>query len=860
LKFFFKRRVDKKGFGKIGKNGLKAAFSKYQILKKPLICFYLMSAAASFCWSQSAEWYQNKPIKDVVFTGLRNIAAADLDGITGYYKNKPFTDELYYDLLGKLYASEMFDEINPAFIPYDSDATSVRIEFTVTERPTISRIEFAGNSKVRRGDLTAAISLKAHDVANQTKIKAAEQAILDAYVEKGFPNIKVRSQVRPDNNNMVIVTFNIIEGEKISVAAFSFEGNRQFPTKTLQSQLVSKTKGLLNDGAFSEAKLLEDQMAIIKYYRDRGYIGVKVTPTLHRETDEKGDVSMTITFSIQEGEIYRFGGVTFEGNVIFSSEELSKLVRSKRDEIANGTRLDLDIERIRDKYYENGYIFTNIDVREQSENGYFSYHIVISERGRAHIERIRIQGNDKTKDSVILREIPMESGDVFSRTKFMEAMQNLYSLQFFSNVAFDMQQGSNENLMELIFTVEEQPTSNVQFGLTFSGTSDPKTFPISGMLSLNDRNLFGNGNSIGVEGTFATDVQSVILNYTQNYLFNLPLSLGFDITVSHALRQAPIDNLAPYFYGDEDYAYPDGFDSYADYYNAGKVPPDEYLMDYDQWRFSMGVSTGYRWPVIVGNLALGRFGLGGGARIGFVYNRYDAEKYRPFDPTIRNRNNKLTPSNSIWGTMSLDKRDIFYDPTEGFYMIERVGYYGILPMEPEHYIKSDTKAELFFTPLDIPVGKSWSFRTTFAFHSGLSFIFPGFTNAQPVVENSNKLAIDGMFNARGWSNEYGNKGFAMWENWAELRIPIIMRVLTWDFFFDAAAVRPNWGSFWSGGKDLLESMRFSFGGGFRFTIPQFPLRLLFAKRFSINRDGSVKWVGKPQDFPDVVLSFALSTY
>ncbi|MDR1072793.1 MAG: outer membrane protein assembly factor BamA, partial [Treponema sp.] len=436
-------------------------FASHRVcLKKPLMCFCLMFAAASFCWPQSTEWYQNKPIKDVVFVGLRNISAADLDGITGYYKNKPFTDELYYDLLGNLYASEMFDEINPAFIPYDNEGSSVRIEFTVIERPTISKIEFAGNSKVRRSDLAAAISLKAHDVANQTKIKVAEQAILDAYIAKGFPNIKVRSQVKAEKNNMVIVTFNIIEGEKISIAAFYFEGNKQFPSKTLQSQLVSKTKGLMNDGAFSEAKLLEDQMAIIKYYRDRGYIEVRVTPTLDRRTDEKGDVNMSVTFTIQEGDIYRFGGLTFEGNVIFSSEELSKLTRSKRDEIANGTRLDSDLERIRDKYYENGYIFTNIDVQEHSENGYFSYHIVISERGRAHIERIRIQGNEKTKDNVILREIPMESGDVFSRTKLMEAMQNLYSLQFFSNVAFDMQQGSNENLMEMIFTVEEQATSS----------------------------------------------------------------------------------------------------------------------------------------------------------------------------------------------------------------------------------------------------------------------------------------------------------------------------------------------------------------------------------------------------------------
>ncbi|MDR2194450.1 MAG: outer membrane protein assembly factor BamA [Treponema sp.] len=828
--------------------------------KRCALCFYLISAVTSFCWSQSAEWYQNKPIKDVVFAGLRNIAAADLDGITGSYTGKPFTDELYYDLLGKLYASELFDEINPMFIPYDGAGSAVRIQFTVTERPTISKIEFVGNSKVRRGDLAAAISLKAHDVANQTKIKAAEEAILAAYIAKGFPNIKVSSRVREDKDGMVAITFTIIEGERISIAAFYFEGNKQFPAKTLQSQLVSKTKGILNDGAFSEAKLLEDQRAIIKYYRDRGYIDVKVTPTLQRDTDEKGDVSLSITFTIQEGESYRFGGITFEGNSIFSTEELSKLVRSKQDEIINGTRLDADLERIRDKYYENGYIFNAIDVQGNRGDGYFSYHIVISEHGRAHIESIRIQGNEKTKDSVILREIPMESGDVFSRTKVLEAMQNLYSLQFFSSVVPDMEEGSNENLMNLIFTVEEQSTTEIQMGLTFSGTSDPNTFPISGMFMLSDRNVFGSGNSLGAELNFATDVQSLSLNYTQNYLLNLPLSAGFDLTVSHALRKTPIDSLPPYFNGNEDYAYPDGFDSYQDYYSAGKIPPDEYLMDYDQWRISIGISTGYRWPLIVGNVALGSLGVGGGIRMGVLFNRYDTEQFRPFDPTIRDRNNAWTPSNSLWTSVSLDRRNIFYDPTAGFYISQRFGYYGLLSVEPEHYIKSDIKAEVFFTPLDIPITENWSFRTTFAFHSSVSFILPDFTRELPLIENVNKLAIDGMFNARGWHSEYSHKGFAMWENWVELRIPIIPRLLAWDFFFDAAAVRPDWKTFWSGGKAFLESMRFSYGGGFRFTIPQFPLRLLFAKRFSIDSDGSVKWVGKPSDFPDVVLSFALPTY
>jgi outer membrane protein insertion porin family len=803
---------------------------------------------------ETEEWFQGKPIRDVVFDGLRHISATELDGITAPYKNVAFTDDIFYELTARLYTLEYFDEITPAMIPVDN-RTGVRIEFHVTERPTVNKIVFLGNSRLHRRDLISVVSVKPHDVVNQIKLKLDESAILNKYIAEGFSSIKVRHEIgEPDKNGTVVVTFHINEGEKTSIAAFVFQGNEVFSTKTLQGQLTSKVKTWINDGAFSEAKLLADQQAIVKYYYDRGYMDAKITDTTRTITsDGKGNNSMTITFNISEGVQYRFGGVEFEGNDIFSTETLSGLVRSIPGELINGTRLSADLQRISDKYYENGYIFNTIDIQEKRENGVLSFKIVIVERERAHIESIKIQGNDKTKDSVILREIPLESGDIFSRSKVMDGLRNLYNLQFFSSVIPDMQQGSDENLMNLIFAVEEQPTKDLQFGITFSGTSDPDTFPMSGLLKWSDRNFLGGGNAIGAELNASPDTQSLSLEYTQRYLFGLPLSVSFDLTAQHSLRNAAMDSFAPYFKGDEDYDYPDGFDSYDDYVNAGKIPPNEFLMKYDQWKISFGIGTGYRWPTPIGNLS-----LGGGLRLGFIYNNYDSDLYRPFDPTIRERNNRWTPANSLWSVVSLDQRDIYYDPAQGYYASERLGYYGLLSMEPEHYIQSDTKAEFFWTPFDIPVGEKWSFKTTLGFHTGVSFIFSKPSYEKPVIENANKLAIDGTFTGRGWGSEYSNKGFALWENWVELRIPLIPRVLAWDFFFDMAEVQPDWSTFWRG-TDFVSNMRFSFGGGLRFTIPQFPLRFSFAKRFKIV-DGKIDWQKGTAFGMDPVLSIALSSY
>ena len=816
---------------------------------------------------QTDDWYQGKPIRRIVFDGLVHVSSAELDGITEPYINKPFNDDTYWDILGRLYALEYFETITPVAVRADSLGNEVILRFTVVERPTISRITFTGNSNVRRNELLDTVSLKINDVATQIKLRMDEQTIVNKYLEKGYPDIKVTSEIQNLANSTIALIYHIEEGEKIAIESFQFEGNTVFSSRILQRQLSLKTKGLIADGAFQESKLIADKQTLSQYYHDRGYIDAAVIDDVReiRRTD-KGQNLMTITFKVYEGRPYTFEGITFEGNQIFSNEQLSALVYSKKGEIVNGSRLENDLMRVSDLYYENGYIFNRIEPVpvKDTETGTLAYNIIIVERGRAHIENIIIKGNNKTKDWVILREIPLESGDVFSKAKVMDGLRNLYNLQYFSAVSPETPPGSADALMDLVITVEEQPTTSIQFGLTFSGSSDPDTFPVSVIAQWNDRNFLGSGNVVGAELNVSPDTQSVSLQYTQRWIFGLPLSGSFDLTVQHMARKGAMQNFAPYFYGDEPYAYPDGFSSYEEYEDAYKIPPDQFLMPYNQWQVSLGVGTGYRWTTPYGNL-----GLGGGFRVGMVLNAFDAGLYRPFDPILREENNRWSPSLSFWASLSLDQRDIYYDPSTGYYAVQRIGYYGIMPFELEHYIRTDTKLEWFYTLWNIPVTDKWNFKTVFGVHTGVSFIFSQPQYDQPHIEEASKLAVDGMFIGRGWTNEYRRKGFALWENWAEIRIPLIPGILAWDFFFDAAGVKPTPGSLFTdfSGDDgsLADSntffMRFSLGGGFRFSIAQFPFRFSVAKRF-LYRDGSPEWVtgGIGGSGFDFVVSFAISTY
>ncbi|MDR2542142.1 MAG: outer membrane protein assembly factor BamA [Treponema sp.] len=819
------------------------------------------------------SWYLGRPIRDIAFSGLRNISASELDGLMDPFKGRSFGYNIFDEISDRLLRLEYFDQIEPSLHRSGPDGNEVVIRFNVIERPVVNRITFVGNSNIRRVELNDVITSRVRDTHNQSKVRVDIEAIINKYIEKGFPNVTVEVSEISTGAQSINLIFNINEGDRITITRIDFHGNSRFSNNTLRSQLSLKAKSLLNDGAFQEAKLLVDREALTMYYHDRGFINMQVRDVTRTiDTDSKG-TNLILTFMIEEGNEFRFGGITFTGNEIFSDSQLQRLVNSKIGDIVNMTRLENDMQRIADIYFENGYIFNNIRRIPDANNltNVLSITIEITERGRAYIESITILGNRKTRDEVILREIPLEPGDVFSKTKIMEAMRNLFNLQYFSMIIPDTLPGSTENLMDLVFSLEEQPTTDISFGLTFSGSADPDTFPISGLLRWNDRNLAGTGNELGAEiNSSVVDSATFSVNYLHRWAFGLPLSLGTELSAFYTTRLAKMNNQAPFFHGDEDYAFPDGFSSWEEYISSDRIPTRDYLMDYEQWFLSVAFSSGYRWAT-----PAGIFGLSGGMRFGALRNSYNSEIFRPFDPALRAGNNTWIPRHSFWFAISLDQRDIFWDPSRGYYIYERIGFHGILNNEKEHYMRSDTRLQYYYTLFNLPVSENWNFKCVFAFHTGLSLLFnqpfPSRREGRvPFIEEANKLAVDGMFVGRGWSSEFHRKGLLLLDSWVELRFPLVPGVLAFDLFFDTAGVESEQGYYFginqSGDRNFtFENLRFSYGGGIRFTIPQFPIRLSLAKRFKIV-DGKVDWQpgalfgdpNNPRKGMDLVVSFVLA--
>jgi outer membrane protein insertion porin family len=787
-------------------------------------CVIFFYALVTGLFAQRADdWYYDKPIRKIEFVGLQNVKAADVEAVTKQFIGNTFSDDIYADVLSRIYALEFFEDVIPEVIPANTAESAIILRFTVIERPIVTKITFTGNRQVRTTELRSAVSLKEKDVYIPAKTLLDERAIRDVYLKQGYTDITVSSRVE-DGKNGFELTFLVNEGASTVVTAINFQGNFVFTERTLRGQLSTKAVGFLRKGSFQEAQLEQDRQAVLTYYQDRGYIDATILDISRTTTfnTEKNQNELVITFVLQEGFQYIYDGITLSGNVIFSDEQLLERVSVKPGEVYNQTKFQASIMAIADLYYENGYTNNGFlpEAKKDSESHHISYAFTIDERPRSHIENIILRGNDKTKDYVILREIPLESGDIFSKAKITNGLRNLYNLQFFSAIVPDIVPGSEEDLVDLVINIEEQSTTAIEFGLTFSGIADPTKFPLSLFLKYTDTNLVGTGKTISVDTTLTFDQQSVSLGYGDSWVFGIPLDISASFGFSHKYLTT-IQNL---------------------YTPAGVNSPSSY-MNYRQLDFSIGAGVGHRWSFGFADLR-----VGGGLTASLLRNYYDANLYEPFDSTIASYEGGWRPKTSVYASVSLDHRDLNYDPGKGWFSSERLTWTGLLPVvENEFYLRTDTKAEIYFTLLDLPLfdGK-WSLKFVLAGMTSLSFLLP----ANDMIGETSKLYIDGMFNGRGWSSAT-ERGEAMWSSTVELRWPLISGLLAADFFFDAVALTEKPGDFFTNMK--ADNWRFSFGPGIRFSMPQFPLRLLFTWGFSYV-DGKFAWKNDPNAM-EFVLSF-----
>ena len=186
-----------------------------------------------------SDWYYGKLIKSVTFKGLKNVASKDVDGVTSGFIGKQFNDEVFADMIDRIYALDIFEDIVPEAVPGDARGNTVAITFNVKERPAVSRVVISGNKQLRTAEIKDKLSVKEKDVFVESKISSEEREIMNLYIEKGFTNVKVSSNTKETEKGIEIV-YMVDEGRATVISKIAFRGNKVFNDRQIKKNIKLK--------------------------------------------------------------------------------------------------------------------------------------------------------------------------------------------------------------------------------------------------------------------------------------------------------------------------------------------------------------------------------------------------------------------------------------------------------------------------------------------------------------------------------------------------------------------------------------------------------------------------------------------
>lgn len=362
----------------------------------------------------------------------------------------------------------------------------VRVIADVLTRPSIGGVGFVGNAKFSDQKLAKETKLKAGSSLSDNEILEARRNLEKFYRDYGFPDVLVTHRTQESGQaGMADLIFVIEEGTKNEVRKIRFEGNHVFTTPELKKEMKTKEKGwfswLTKSGRFESYQLDEDMDAILDYYRSNGYLRAS-SPGIKRVPVKDGRVDLVIPIS--EGEKYTVAGVSFGAMTVFKEEELYPSMTLVGGDAYSSTKMRDDIKTIRSFYGSRGYAdaSVNTDIKDAGPNR-VTVKYQITEGGRHKVGQVNIQGNTKTKDKVIRREVPLQPGDWFNSVELETTKARLENLQYFG----DVQVSGNPtggNYRDVDILVEEKNTGSVGVGAGFSSVDS-----VVGFLTLEQSNF-----------------------------------------------------------------------------------------------------------------------------------------------------------------------------------------------------------------------------------------------------------------------------------------------------------------------------------------------------------------------------------
>ena len=469
------------------------------------------------------ELYHKKIITEISIEGNKRIEKDAILRILDTQAGDIIKPENISKDLKKIYDMGYFDDV---IVEKESRDNGAKIVFKVIEKPSIREIKFRKNTVYKNEELMESINIKTGSILNIHTINSNVDRLRLLYTEKNYHNCSITYEIIPLEHSQADIAFTIEEGEKVKVKKISFEGNSHFSEKELKKAMETSEKGLFSfvtsSGDLNETEVKNDAVRIESLYKNNGFIDAKVSdPKI-----EIGKEYISIFFKIEEGAQYKIKKISLSGDLILTKEEILKKIKSKEGELYNREQIRNDMNHISNLYSQRGFANVHINpLIDKNENEHLmTVDYSVNKGEPVYFKTVNISGNLKTRDKVIRRELKVVEQDLYNKDNIEKSFKNLNRLDYFSEIDVKPVKTEEENQMDLNVKVTEKDTGTFSVGGGFSSEDGP-----FGMVSIQERNLFGRGQTGKIAAKISGISNLYDISFSEPYILDTPVSGGFSL-------------------------------------------------------------------------------------------------------------------------------------------------------------------------------------------------------------------------------------------------------------------------------------------------------------------------------------------
>ena len=482
---------------------------------------------------------------------------------------------------------------------------NIYLKIHLSPRPRISTINYNGLKKSEREDMEKKLGLVKGGQITPNMIDRAKVLAKKYFDDKGYKNAVISIRQRDDvlNKNQVILDIDVDKKEKLKVRQIIIEGNEHLSDNKIKGTLFTKgaftktheagkLENILKSKKFTPERWTEDKKNLITKYNEYGYRDATILKDSVWNVDPK---HVDVYVKVDEGKKYYIRNITWVGNTVYSSDYLSRLLDMKKGDVYNQTylnkRLSQDEDAVGNAYWNNGYLFYNLQPTEVNIVGdSIDLEMRIYEGQQAHINRVTINGNDRLYENVVRRELRTKPGDLFSKEALQRSARELASMGHFDPEAINPVPKPNyeDGTVDINYNLKQKSNDQVELSLGWGQTGvigrvglKLNNFSMANLFRRNREHRgilpIGDGETLSLGAqTNGTYYQSYNAQYSTNWLggkrpiqFSVGVSYSKQTDVSsNYYNSAYMNNYNNYLYGYGNYNY----NNYQNYYD-----PDKYV-------------------------------------------------------------------------------------------------------------------------------------------------------------------------------------------------------------------------------------------------------------------------------------------